>query len=96
MSEISSIIYLSYMQLGHFLSSFATFFSGVLIAVICCWEVSLLIFLVVPMILVIGATYTKRMNAVSATKLLYLSEATSMIEQVIMQIHSQSLQLVIW
>lgn len=96
MWEISSIIYVSYMQLGHFLSSFATFFPGVLIAVICCWEVSLLIFLVVPMILVIGATYTKRMNAVSATKLLYLSEATSMIEQVIMQIHSQSLQLVIW
>lgn len=96
MLKINHNIYVYYMQLGHFLSSFATFFSGVLIAVICCWEVSLLIFLVVPMILVIGATYTKRMNTVSATKMLYLSEATSMIEQVIMQIHSQSLELIIW
>jgi ATP-binding cassette subfamily B (MDR/TAP) protein 1 len=70
------------MQLGHFLSSFATFFSGILIAAICCWEVALLSLLVVPMILVIGATYTKKMNTVSTVKLLYLSEATSMVEQV--------------
>ncbi|KAH8487776.1 hypothetical protein H0E87_026381 [Populus deltoides] len=35
-------------KLGHFLSSFATFFSGILIAAICCWEVALLSLLVVP------------------------------------------------
>ncbi|KAJ4722938.1 ABC transporter B family protein [Melia azedarach] len=73
-------------KLGHFLSCFATFFSGVLIAAICCWEVALLTLLVVPMILVIGATYSKRMNTISVTKMLYLSEATSMIEQIISQI----------
>lgn len=70
------------MQLGHFLSCFATFFTGVVIAFICCWEVALLTLLVVPMILVIGATYTKKMNSISATKAAYLSEATVMVEQV--------------
>lgn len=35
------------------------------------------------MILVIGATYTKKMNAISAAKMFYISEATSMVEQVI-------------
>ncbi|KAL6122983.1 hypothetical protein ACLB2K_075506 [Fragaria x ananassa] len=69
-------------KLGHFLSSFATFFSGILIAAICCWEVALLTLLVVPLILVIGATYTKKMNAISAARMVYLSEATSMVEQV--------------
>ncbi|GMP25123.1 hypothetical protein CsSME_00002142 [Camellia sinensis var. sinensis] len=74
-------------KLGHFLSSFATFFSGVFLAFICCWEVSLIsTFLVVPMILLIGATYTKKMNAISATKTVHLSEATSMVEQTISQI----------
>lgn len=34
------------------------------------------------MILVIGATYTKSMNKISAIKMTYLSEATSMVEQV--------------
>ncbi|KAG2668627.1 hypothetical protein I3760_14G000600 [Carya illinoinensis] len=33
-------------RLGHFLSSLATFFSGILIATICCWEVALLTFLI--------------------------------------------------
>lgn len=70
------------LQLGHFLSSVATFLSGVLIAFICCWEVSLLTLFVVPLILVIGATYTKKMNVISAAKMIYLSEATSIIEEV--------------
>lgn len=35
------------------------------------------------MILVIGATYTNKMNSISATKMYYLSEAASMVEQVI-------------
>ncbi|CAI0540909.1 unnamed protein product [Linum tenue] len=73
-------------KLGHFLSSFATFFSGVFIAAICSWEVSLLTLMVVPMILGIGATYTKKMNAISALKMGYLSEATSMVEETITQI----------
>ncbi|KAK9914635.1 hypothetical protein M0R45_038404 [Rubus argutus] len=73
-------------KLGHFLSCFATFFSGILIAAICCWEVTLLTLLVVPLILLIGATYTKKMNAISAARMLYLSEATSMVEQTICQI----------
>ncbi|KAL0304527.1 UNVERIFIED_CONTAM: ABC transporter B family member 19 [Sesamum radiatum] len=68
-------------KLGHFLSCFATFFSGVLIAFISCWEVSLLALFVVPMILAIGATYTKKMNAISATRMSFLSEATAMVEQ---------------
>lgn len=34
------------------------------------------------MILVIGATYTKSMNKISAIKMTYLSEATTMVEQV--------------
>lgn len=69
-------------QLGHFLSNIATCFSGILIAAICCWEVSLLTLLVVPLVLVTGATYSKKMNAISAAKMHFLSEATSMIEQV--------------
>ncbi|KAJ7965187.1 ABC transporter B family protein [Quillaja saponaria] len=73
-------------KLGHFLSCFATFFSGILIAAICCWEIALLSILVVPLILVIGATYTKKMNNISAAKMLYHSQATSMIEQTISQI----------
>ncbi|KAL5784404.1 hypothetical protein ACOSQ2_006796 [Xanthoceras sorbifolium] len=73
-------------KLGHFLSCFATFFSGILIAAICCWEVALLTLLVVPLILVIGATYTKKMNTISAAKMLHLSEAASMVEQTITQI----------
>ncbi|PON83732.1 ABC transporter [Trema orientale] len=68
-------------KLGHFLSSFATFFSGILIAAICCWQVALLTFLVVPLILFIGATYTKKMNAISMAKMTCQSRATSLVEQ---------------
>nr|GEZ56288.1 ABC transporter B family member 19-like [Tanacetum cinerariifolium] len=74
--------------LGHFLSCFATFFTGVVIAFISCWEVSLLTLLVVPMILIIGATYTKKMNSISATKATYLAEATAMVEQTVSQIRT--------
>ncbi|KAI3955480.1 hypothetical protein MKW92_006772 [Papaver armeniacum] len=73
-------------KLGHFLSCFATFFVGILIAFISCWQVALLTLLVVPTIFIIGATYTKKMNAISTVKLIYLSEATSMVEQTISQI----------
>ncbi|KAF5445810.1 hypothetical protein F2P56_031498 [Juglans regia] len=73
-------------KLGHFLSSFATFFSGILIATICCWEVALLTFLVVPLILAIGATYTTKMNKIAAARVLCQSEATFIVEQTISQI----------
>ncbi|KAM1070463.1 hypothetical protein ACFX13_002300 [Malus domestica] len=73
-------------KMGHFLSCLATFFSGILIAAICCWEVALLTLVVVPLILVIGGTYTKKMNSISATRVLYQSDATAMVEQTISQI----------
>ncbi|KAK2632659.1 hypothetical protein EUGRSUZ_L01264 [Eucalyptus grandis] len=73
-------------KLEHFLSCFATFFSGVSIAFICSWEVSLVTLFVVPLILLIGATYTKKMNAISAAKMIYLSEATTVVEQTISHI----------
>ncbi|MED6209404.1 hypothetical protein PIB30_054346 [Stylosanthes scabra] len=73
-------------KLGHFTSSCSTFFAGVVIAAICCWEVALLCLVVVPLILLIGATYTKKMNTISTTKMLFHSEATAMIEQTISHI----------
>ncbi|KAL3521738.1 hypothetical protein ACH5RR_019887 [Cinchona calisaya] len=73
-------------KLGHFLSCIATFLSGVFIAFISSWEVSLLTLFIVPMILLIGATYTKKMNYVSASKMMYLSEATTIVEQTVSQI----------
>ncbi|CAK8531597.1 unnamed protein product [Lathyrus sativus] len=73
-------------KLGHFTSSCATFFAGIVIAAISCWEVALMCLVVVPLILIIGASYTKKMNRISTTKLFYHSEATSMIEQTISQI----------
>ncbi|OIT02079.1 PREDICTED: ABC transporter B family member 19-like [Nicotiana attenuata] len=75
-------------KLGHFLSCIATFGSGVLIAFISCWEVSLLSLLVVPLIMLTGASYTKRMSVISNKKIAYLSEATSMVEQTISQIRT--------
>ncbi|XP_054797000.1 ABC transporter B family member 1-like isoform X1 [Prosopis cineraria] len=73
-------------KLGHFTSCFATFFSGLVIAAYCTWEIALLCLVVVPLILLIGATYTKRMNNISTTKMNYQSQVTAMIEQTISQI----------
>lgn len=70
------------MQLGHFLASVATFISGVVIAIISCWEVSLLTLLVAPLVMAIGAAYAKRMTLLSSIKIGYQSEATSLIQQV--------------
>lgn len=56
------------------MSSISTFFCGVLIAFISSWEVSLLSLLVVPLILLIGASYTKEMSAISAMKMSYTTE----------------------
>ncbi|RWW81165.1 hypothetical protein BHE74_00010458 [Ensete ventricosum] len=69
-------------KLGHFISCFSTYFAGVVIAIVCCWEVALLSLMVLPMILAIGATYTRKMDSLSALRMAYLSEATSVVEQV--------------
>ncbi|KAK1303803.1 ABC transporter B family member 19 [Acorus calamus] len=69
-------------QLGHFISSFATFFVGIIIAFACCWEVALMFLVVVPLILAVGATYTKKMNTISARRMVYLSETTALVEQI--------------
>lgn len=53
-----------------------------MIAFICCWEVALLTVVVVPLILAIGATYTGKLNGVSALRVKYLSELTSLVEEV--------------
>ncbi|KAF8669995.1 hypothetical protein HU200_051180 [Digitaria exilis] len=69
-------------KLGHFVASFSTFFAGIIIAFISCWEVAMLSFLVIPLILVIGATYTKKMNVISLARNAIVSEAISVVEQV--------------
>nr|CAD1820714.1 unnamed protein product [Ananas comosus var. bracteatus] len=73
-------------KLGHSIASFATFFVGIIIAFACCWEVALLALIVVPMILVIGATYTKEMNKLSLLRTAYTAEATSVVEQTLSNI----------
>ncbi|KAJ8632520.1 hypothetical protein MRB53_025856 [Persea americana] len=75
-------------KFGHFLSCFAAFFLGNIIAFACCWEVALLTLLVVPLISAIGASYSKKMNAISGMRMVYLSEAASMVEQTISQIRT--------
>ena len=75
---------LPFLQLGHFVASFSTFFAGIIIAFASCWEVAMLSFLVIPLILGIGATYTKKMNVISLSRNAIVSEATSVVEQVTM------------
>lgn len=41
----------NFLQLGHFVASFSTFFAGIIIAFASCWEVALLSFLVIPLFL---------------------------------------------
>lgn len=71
-----------WVQLGHFISSVTTFICGVVIAIISCWEVSLLTLLVAPLVLAIGASYNKRMTVISSLKMDCQSQATSLVEQV--------------
>ncbi|XP_006659119.1 ABC transporter B family member 19-like [Oryza brachyantha] len=73
-------------KLGHFVTSFSTFFAGIIIAFASCWEVALLSFLVIPLILVIGASYTKHMNGISLSRNVIISEATSIVEQTLSHI----------
>ncbi|KAK9122448.1 hypothetical protein Syun_020065 [Stephania yunnanensis] len=73
-------------KLGHFLSCFATFFVGIVIAFISCWQAALCTLAVVPLISAIGIVYTKMMNEISTVKVMHLSEATSMVKQTISQV----------
>ncbi|ONK59061.1 uncharacterized protein A4U43_C08F2580 [Asparagus officinalis] len=73
-------------RMGHCISSLSTFFVGIVVAFICCWEVGLLALFVVPLILGIGATYTGKMNALSVLRVGYLSETTTLVEQTLTQI----------
>jgi ATP-binding cassette, subfamily B (MDR/TAP), member 1 len=75
---------LTSLQLGHFVASFSTFFAATIIAFISCWEVAMLSFLVIPLILFIGATYTKKMNGISLSRITTISEAISVVEQVLL------------
>ncbi|KAE8652326.1 hypothetical protein Csa_022314 [Cucumis sativus] len=75
-------------KLGHFISSVTTFICGVVIAIISCWEVSLLTLLVAPLVLAIGASYNKRMTVISSLKMDCQSQATSLVEQSISQIRT--------
>lgn len=74
--------YLFSLQMGHFMSNFSTFLVAVIIAFVCCWEVGMMAFLVVPMLLVVGATYAKMMVGMSTTRIALVSETTSVVEQV--------------
>ncbi|RCV30020.1 hypothetical protein SETIT_6G060300v2 [Setaria italica] len=73
-------------KLGHFVASFSTFFAGIIIAFISCWQVAMLSFLVIPLILVIGATYTKKMIGISLSRNAIISEAISVVEQTLSHI----------
>ena len=75
--------YLTYFsQMGHFISNFSTFLVAVIVAFVCCWEVGMLSVLVVPMLLVVGATYAKTMIGMSMTRTAFVSETTTVVEQV--------------
>ncbi|XP_039134924.1 LOW QUALITY PROTEIN: ABC transporter B family member 2-like [Dioscorea cayenensis subsp. rotundata] len=73
-------------KLGHFISSFSTLFVGIIIAFICCWQVAMLTLIVVPLVLAVGGTCTAKMNKISATRMKYLSEVTTMVEETLTQI----------
>jgi ATP-binding cassette subfamily B (MDR/TAP) protein 1 len=70
-------------QLGHFLSNFSTFLVSIIVAFVCCWEVGMLSMLVVPMLLMVGATYAKMMIDASMKRIALVSAATTVVEQVL-------------
>jgi ATP-binding cassette subfamily B (MDR/TAP) protein 1 len=69
--------------MGHFISNFSIFIVSVVVAFVCCWEVGMLTLLVVPMLLVVGATYAKMMIGMSMTRTAFVSETTTVVEQVL-------------
>lgn len=68
--------------MGHFMSNFSTFLVAIIVAFACCWEVGLLSLLVVPMLLMVGASYSKAMISMSLARTSFVSEATAIVEQV--------------
>ncbi|KAF7083838.1 hypothetical protein CFC21_087581 [Triticum aestivum] len=73
-------------KMGHFISNFSTFLVAVIVAFVCCWEVGMLSLLVVPMLLVVGATYAKTMIGMSMTRTAFVSETTTVVEQTLSHI----------
>ncbi|KAL6659319.1 hypothetical protein ACP70R_003359 [Stipagrostis hirtigluma subsp. patula] len=73
-------------KMGHFMSNFSTFLVAIVVALACCWEVGVLSLLVVPMLLVVGATYAKMMIAMSTKRVSFVAEATTVVEQTISHI----------
>uniref|UniRef100_A0A0D9X4H6 MDR-like ABC transporter n=1 Tax=Leersia perrieri TaxID=77586 RepID=A0A0D9X4H6_9ORYZ len=73
-------------KLGHFLSNFSTFLVSIVVAFVCCWEVGMLSMLVVPMLLMVGATYAKMMIDMSMKRIALVSEATTVVEQTLSHI----------
>nr|ACF22787.1 MDR-like ABC transporter [Brachypodium distachyon] len=80
-SLYASTIQIEAEKMGHFISNFSTFLVAIIVAFVCSWEVGMMSFLVVPMLLVIGATYAKMMNGMSMRRIALVSEATSVVEQ---------------
>ncbi|XP_062191062.1 ABC transporter B family member 19-like [Phragmites australis] len=81
-----SLIRTEALKMGHFLSNFSTFLVAIIVAFACCWEVGMLSLLVVPMLLVVGATYAKTMIGMSMTRISFVSEATTVVEQTLSHI----------
>ncbi|KAJ1267301.1 hypothetical protein BS78_07G045700 [Paspalum vaginatum] len=73
-------------KMGHFMSNFSTFIVAIIVAFACCWEVGMLSLLVVPMLLMVGATYAKMMIGMSLTRISFVSEATTVVEQTLANI----------
>ncbi|KAM0844976.1 hypothetical protein ACQ4PT_056697 [Festuca glaucescens] len=73
-------------KMGHFISNFSIFLVSVIVAFVCCWEVGMLTLLVVPMLLVVGATYAKTMIGMSMTRTAFVSETTTVVEQTLSHI----------
>ncbi|CAO2168058.1 unnamed protein product [Urochloa humidicola] len=73
-------------KMGHFISNFSTFVVAIIVAFACCWEVGMLSLLVVPMLLMVGATYAKMMIDMSLVRISFVSEATTVVEQTLANI----------
>jgi hypothetical protein len=70
------------------MSNFSTFLVAIIVAFACCWEVGLLSLLVVPMLLMVGASYSKAMISMSLARTSFVSEATAIVEQVPVQMNA--------
>jgi ATP-binding cassette subfamily B (MDR/TAP) protein 1 len=75
-------------KMGHFMSNFSTFVVAIIVAFACCWEVGMLSLLVVPMLLMVGATYAKMMIDMSLERISFVSKATTVVQQVPMQMNA--------